>query len=71
MYTHSWTVCLVYWFDVCFIEILIPFDVSEKVDFELMFGVKGMPIHGGQCKRSFIRSAKVDEDKSGDRHVLG
>jgi hypothetical protein len=61
MYTHPWTVYLVYWFDVCFVQVLIPFDVSEKVDFEMMFGIKGMPIHSRQCESGFIRSAKVDE----------
>jgi hypothetical protein len=43
---------------------LIPLDVGEKVDFEVMLGIECMAIHGIERKSSVISGFEIDEQIS-------
>jgi hypothetical protein len=43
---------------------LIPLDVGEKVDFEVMLGIECVAIHGIEGKSSVISRFEIDEQIS-------
>lgn len=61
METHFGTVELLCRLNICLVQLLIPLDVGEKIDLEVMLGIESMAIHGIEGKSSVISRFEIDE----------
>jgi hypothetical protein len=62
--TYFGSVLFCLWFYVCLVEVGVLFDIGEPVDFESMFRIEWMMVHGGKSKIGIFDISEVDEDES-------